>query len=170
MSKFRRARFWLDITDIWPQSLIDLGHLSAGSLIARFFGALERFSLRRAEVVTSVLPNIAEYVRDHGLPNKRTLWTPNGIDKARLTTFVKPAKNGSPFFTAMYAGGFAPAHALEVIVEAAAIIQDNEQTRVRFVLIGDGPEASVVRAKISTLGLNNVALAGAIPKQELYNL
>ena len=169
LSGLRRVRFWLDITDIWPQSLIDLGHLSADGFVARLFAILERFSLRRAELITSVLPGIANYVRDIGLVNKRTIWTPNGIDADRLSTLVETAKNGNSCFTAMFAGGFARAHALDVILDAAALIQANGETSVRFVLIGDGPESGFVKSRIELLGLSNVVLPGYVAKQELYD-
>ncbi len=169
LSRLRRARFWMDITDVWPQSLIDLGHISAGGFSARLCAQLMRFSLNRAEVVTSVLPNIADYVRDSGLVNKRTIWTPNGIDEGRLATFVETAKNDNSCFTAMFAGGFARQHALDVILDAAALIQANGKTSVRFVLIGDGLEAGFVKSRIEVLGLSNVVLRGFVPKQELYD-
>ena len=169
LSRLRRVRFWLDITDIWPQTLIDLGHISAGGFSAKLCAKLVRFSLHRAEVVTSVIPKIADYVRDSGLPNKRTICTPNGIDGDRSITFVETATNGNSCFTAIFAGGFARQHALDVILDAAALIQSSGETSVRFVLIGDGPEAEFVKSRIAVEGLRNVLLPGFIPKRELYD-
>ena len=169
ISQMRHSRFWLDITDIWPQSLVELGHLRADSLATKILNVLETFSLHRAELVTSVLPNIAEYVCDKGLANRRTAWIPNGIDHTRAAVTNELEHSNGSIFTVAWAGGFAPAHALEVILEAAAIIQSKPETNVRFVLIGDGPEMNNVKRIIKDLELANVKLTGFISKQQLYD-
>jgi len=170
LSRFRRARFWLDITDIWPQSLIDLGHLQPGSLVARCFDLLESFSLRRAQVVMSVLPGIAEYARDKRLPGKQTVWTPNGIDRQRWNAAGHLPEPEPGCFKVMYAGGFAPAHALDVILQAAEVIQAQGSRDIRFVLVGDGLEMGNIKTFIAQHKLDNVELAGFVPKQDLYPL
>ena len=170
VSRALRARVLLDITDIWPESLIDLGHLSSDGFVAKLCNALENFSLRRAEVVTSVLPNIADYLRDKGLSNKPTVWIPNGIDSDRLAKFVESDALDNSYFTVTYAGGFAPAHALDVILEAAADIQLKGFENIRFVLVGDGPEMGTVKTYIAEYGLKNVTLPGFIPKHILYSI
>lgn len=169
LSRLRRARFWLDITDIWPQSLIELGHLRAESLSARAIAWLERFSLRKAELVLSVLPGIADYVRDQELPHKPTAWIPNGIDARRAPTLDDDEPPDGPTFTLAWAGGFAPAHALDTILEAAAILQTSPEPGVRFVLIGDGPQLEHVKARVRELRLTNVELPGFVPKARLYH-
>jgi len=170
VSWFRCVRFWLDITDIWPQSLIDLEHLRANSILAKFFTALENFSLRRAQVVASVLPNIVEYIQDKGLGKKPAIWIPNGIDSVRMASIKEASYPDNPDFTAMFAGGFAPAHALDVILEAALYIQNKGYKNIRFVLVGDGQEMETVKSYIKEHNLNNVELPGFIPKQSLYSI
>lgn len=168
ISRFRGSRFWLDITDIWPQSLVELGHLSPDGPVTKVMAALEQFALRRAELVTSVLPNIAQYVRDRGWPHRRTAWIPNGIDRDRASPITRPEIPNNTTSTVAWAGGFAPAHALDVILDAAAILQANNQTDIQFILIGDGPEMGRVKQRIKELALTNITLTGFIPKQELY--
>ena len=169
VSRLRRCRFWLDITDIWPQSLIELGHLKAKSLPARVIARLEEFSLAKADLVMSVIPNIADYVREKGLMGKRTAWIPNGIDSARASLINATDVPENSLFTVAYAGGFAAAHALGVVLDAAAIVQSAGEMPIRFVLIGNGPEMDTVRAGVERLGLKNVSLPGFIRKQDLYS-
>lgn len=171
VAKLRRAIFWYDITDIWPQSLIDLGHISANGLAARLFSSLEKFSMRHADRVVSVLPNIAEYVRDCGLPEKPTAWIPNGISRHRLNdTSIGHTgmEHQHDCFVITYAGGFAPAHALDVVIDAAILLQKRHLTNIRIELIGDGPEMSRIRARIEDQRLQNISLIGFLPKQNLY--
>jgi glycosyltransferase involved in cell wall biosynthesis len=168
LARLRKAHFWLDITDIWPESLVDLGHLRAGGLAAKILGSLEEFSLRHAQVVTSVVPNISAYVRDKGLGDKPTIWVPNGIDPTRLPSFVESGMADRSGFTVMYAGGFAPAHALNVILAAAVRIQSLGYTHIRFALVGDGPEMGNVKSCIEEHGLTNVRLHGFVSKTSVY--
>jgi glycosyltransferase involved in cell wall biosynthesis len=168
VARLRGARFWLDITDIWPDSLIELGHLPARSFAARLFGWCENFSLRRADTVMSVLPNVTDFVRAKGLQTP-TLWTPNGFDRSRARVSDAPLRGAAnSVFTVTYAGGFAPAHALDVVIDAALILQQRAE-RVRFVLIGDGPEMNRIKARIAQHGLKNVDLTGLVPKRDVYS-
>ncbi len=172
ISCVRRARFWLDITDIWPQSLIDLGHLKPNGNTVKLLSALESFSLRHAEIVMSVLPNIATYLQDKGLGNKPTIWIPNGISADRIPSQVKPPLHiENSRFTVMYAGGFAPAHALEVVLQAASLIQSRgHNSSIRFILVGDGPEMGAVKSYIQKHRLKNVELPGFVAKSSLYDI
>lgn len=167
LSRIRRTRFWMDITDIWPQSLIDLGHLRNTSMAAILLGMLDLFSLKRADRVLSVLPNIGEYLRDRALSQKPHTWIPNGISKRRFPPPIT-VLNHTPAFRVMYAGGFAPAHALEHVLQAAAIVQHADPD-VQFVLIGDGPEMPELKRMIAELALQNVELPGFIPKHRVYD-
>jgi glycosyltransferase involved in cell wall biosynthesis len=166
VSRLRRARFWVDITDIWPASLVDLGHVRASALSARVFGWCERFTLKRAELVTSVVPNIQAYVRDMGLTTP-TLWTPNGFDPSRRPV-ARAAVPRRDEFVVMWAGGFAPAHALEVVLEAARLLSRAGESSVRIILIGDGPDMPKVRAFVAEHRLSNVELPGLMSKPDLY--
>jgi glycosyltransferase involved in cell wall biosynthesis len=168
VSRIRKARFWLDITDIWPESLIELGHLRAASLTAKVMRGIEDFSLRKAELVSSVLPKVDAYLRDRDIPSKPTVWIPNGIAIDRMGAAPETEQNRDSF-TVMYSGGFARAHALDVVLEAALRIQTAGLDNIRFILVGDGPEMSGVRTFIGQHRLRNVELPGFIPKIHLYH-
>ncbi len=168
LSRLRRARFWLDITDIWPDSLVDLNHVARNGIASRVIRILEHFALRRAEVVTSVIPDIAAYVRDQGFPTKQTVWVPNGIDVSRVASSNGTYVTNNPTFRIMYAGGFAPAHALDVILGAAERIQRIGRADIEFAMVGDGPEMRNVKALIAARKLDNVRLYGFVAKDRLY--
>src|SRR5437899_1032528 len=42
LSKLKRARFVLEVTDLWPESLVEFGHVSRGSLVTKVLLLVER--------------------------------------------------------------------------------------------------------------------------------
>src|SRR4029079_7974298 len=78
-ARLRGARFFLEIRDLWPQTLIDMGALRKESLSARLLWWLEGALVRRAELVITLLPGVSEYLEERRLPTDRILYLPNGV-------------------------------------------------------------------------------------------
>lgn len=56
------------------------------------------------------------------------------------------------------------ANALDVLIEAARIVQDRGREDIRFVLMGDGPEKPRLRAMAQRLQLRNIEFRDPLPK------
>ncbi len=173
LARVKSATYWKDITDIWPESLIELGHISATGVAARCIRALEHFTISSASRVIGVIPGIADYVRDCGVapPVHKSMWISNGIQRQRIESsrnegygvHLRP-------FRVMYAGGFAPGHALDILVDAIIRIHNDSIRDIEFVLIGDGPERKRIVDRLDQAGVTNCTLPGLQPKDKLYQL
>ena len=153
-----RVPFLMEVRDLWPQTIIDMGELSANHPITRALQALERFLYRRAERITTVLPLAHEYITACGISREKIVWIPNGVD---LTRFESAAiSTGShEGFLVMYLGAHGRANALDVLIRAAKIVQDRGYRKIRFVLVGDGPEKPHLIELARGLSLKNVAVS-----------
>jgi len=67
----------------------------------------------------------------------------------------------------MYVGGHARYHGLDVILEAAALLERARDHAVRFVFVGDGPEKARLVARAQELRLGNVEFRGLVPKRQV---
>lgn len=164
LARRKGARFFFEVTDLWPQTLVDLGRLSPAHPLTWFLRRLERFLYRRAEKIISLLPNIHAYLEPLGIPADRVVWIPNGVDLSRYDALRDYAGGGRAPFTVMYVGGHVQSNALDVVLDAARIEQERGR-EVRFVFVGDGVDKP--RLMERARDLRNVEFRGLVPKSEL---
>jgi glycosyltransferase involved in cell wall biosynthesis len=162
------ARFVYEITDLWPESLVDLGRTSRSSLLYRRLFELERRALTRAAGVIGLMPGVPDYARElHGLALQDFCYVPNGI---RLT----PDLVGQPVDVergaVVYAGGFARAHGLDVVITAATELHRRHAGRFTIHMYGDGPERPRLERQAAEAGLTNVVFYGLVPKIQLPDI
>jgi glycosyltransferase involved in cell wall biosynthesis len=171
----RGVPFILEIRDLWPQTLIDVGGFSRWHPGVMFFGALERSLYRRADHIVTLLPRAERHVtRLLGRPAKVT-WIPNGIDlrladEARTVDRALGVDGRDGAFVVMYAGAHGLANALDTIIDAAALLEQRERGRFRFVFIGDGHEKARLQGRVEAERLESVVFRSAVPKAEVYRL
>ncbi len=159
-----RARFVMEVRDLWPETLIDMGELRERSLAARGLHALVDFLYHRADRIITLLPRAGEAIAARGVPAERIAWIPNGVNVDRFDPRPRTRNPGDPF-TVMYLGAHGRANALDALLEAAKLVQAEAGAAVRFVLIGDGPEKSHLREEAKRLGLENVEFRPPVPKE-----
>jgi glycosyltransferase involved in cell wall biosynthesis len=155
--------FVLEVRDLWPQVLIDQGGKRPDSPMVRLLAWMERQLYRQARTVV-VLANGAErYVRERGAHH--TNWLPNGPDLELFSPRPLPPKR--PTFTVLYAGAHGDANALDNVIAAAQLLEQ-QQASVRFRFVGDGPEKQALIQKAK--GLTSVSFDNPIPKAEIPDL
>lgn len=166
VARYHRVPFVMEVRDLWPQTIIDMGELSASHPITKALQALEKFLYRRAERIITVLPRAHEYITACGIPRDKVVWIPNGVN---LSRFSSTATSEVPHddFRVMYLGAHGQANALDVLIYAAKIVQDRGYDGIRFILVGDGPEKPRLMALAKELGLRNVEFREPVPKREV---
>ena len=179
VAKLRRARFVLEIRDLWPQTLVDLGAMRPGSPGERLLRSLEAFLVRRATVVITLLPGMRDYLDQQGLPSGHVVYIPNGVDVIAFGT-DQPAGTPAPEslersmaeirrmrgegrFILGYTGTFGLVNRLDVIIRAAAIADQQAPGRIGLILVGDGPEREQLRRLADAVPA--VAFGPATPKR-----
>ncbi len=155
----------MEVRDLWPQTIIDMGALSERHPITRVLQGLERFLYRRAEKIITLLPLAHAYITTCGIPREKIVWIPNGTDLTRFDNASAASKEHRGFWV-MYLGAHGEANALDVLIQAAKVVQDRGHKEIRFVLIGDGPEKPRLIALANELGLRNVDFRDPVPKSE----
>jgi glycosyltransferase involved in cell wall biosynthesis len=165
VAKLYKARFIMEVRDLWPQTIIDMGELSERSPLTQLIRTLERFLYRRAERIITLLPKAGEYIVAQGICEEKIIWIPNGVDLSRFQIRVRSKSEGS--FQVMYLGAHGQANALDVLLQAAKIIQDEGYRNVKFVLIGDGPEKPHLMQMAEALQLRNVEFRASVQRTEV---
>ncbi|MEJ2750763.1 MAG: glycosyltransferase family 4 protein, partial [Anaerolineae bacterium] len=159
--------FVFNVQDLFPQSAIDLDILRFKPLI-RLFHGLERFIYRRANAVTVHSQGNWEYVVAHGGKADKTIVMHNAVDTQHIQPGVKEndireelGLNGR--FIASFAGVMGFSQDLDVILEAAQLLQEQEE--IHFLLVGEGVEKERLVAKSQAMGLTNVSWLPMQPRE-----
>jgi len=163
LARRHRARFVMEVRDLWPETLVDMGELRAGSLTWKVLRSLMDFLYRRSDAVITVLPHAGEAIAARGVPEERIAWIPNGTNVERFDPAPRVRAPGAPFVV-MYVGAHGRANALDVLLGAARIAQTQAGDAVRFVLVGDGPEKPRLVEEATRLGLTNLVFRPPVPK------
>ena len=175
---WRRARFFFEIRDLWPQTLIDMGEMGESAPAARVLRLIERVLAERSDAVIALLPGISRYLSERRILARRVCYVPNGYDLGTtLTSTGLPADLQSVLrrwhaegaFVAAYVGAHGRANGLGTLLEAAWLLRDDDEP-VRILLVGDGPEKATLVAAAQARGVNAIHFADALPKSAVQDL
>ncbi len=156
-----RVPFVMEVRDLWPKTLIDMG-MSKWHPFIMLLGTMEKFLYRKAKKIITLLPEAHRYIEALGIPNERIVWISNGVDTNKINYYKKEP---SDEFLVIYSGALGIANNIDLLVEAAYKLQEQEQ--IKFLIIGNGPEKEALKKKIDRYGLKNVKIHDAVPKHEI---
>jgi len=166
LAKGYGAMFALEVGDLWPQTLIDIGALKDGSLVVRLLRSMERFLYRRAQKIITPLPFISESPSLTNFRDKLS-WIGSGINLAnyRHPGGMPPAKN--EIFNVMYLGAHGPANDLFNVLSAFKRIQSLGYSDIKLTLVGHGVEKEQLVRKAKSMNLTNVTFKDAVPRNKV---
>lgn len=169
VSLLKRRPFYFEVRDLWPRSAVVAGVFRDGPAV-RVIEWFERLFYRSAVKVVALTQGIRDGVIAAGKNPDDVLLVPNGMDDWMLD--ARPSQpptfpwNPSNEFVCTYIGAHGRWNMIETILESASLLSD---TRVRFLLIGDGDHKKALVAYAGSLGLTNVCFLDAIPKQHVLD-
>lgn len=158
MARRFEAKFWVEVRDLWPESIVALGLAARWHPLVALIAMQERGTYRRAERVISLLAGAEPHMRRQGLAGGRFLWIPNGVSERELSQAMQPPAIEHPVLrriadlkmrgkqVVIYAGAMGPANAMEIILGAARRLARME-SRVHFILVGGRPDRDRLRAQ-----------------------
>jgi glycosyltransferase involved in cell wall biosynthesis len=169
IAALRRRPFVLEVRDLWPDSIVQLGQLRSRALV-RALEALETGLYRRAAGIVVNTRAFIEHIAARGIPRERIELVYNGIDlemfrpRPRDAALLR-AHGLEGKFLAAYVGTLGLAHGLVTLIDAAERLR--EERDVVFLLIGEGADRERLEAEIARRGLSNVKLLGLRPRAEI---
>jgi glycosyltransferase involved in cell wall biosynthesis len=168
LSRYYRARFIMEVRDLWPQTLLDMGVWRDGQPRVRFFRWLEQFLYERAERIITLSPLTGEYLARYSSSwAAKSVYIPNGtrIDRFQLKGTDQEDENRPLQIT--YLGAIGMANNLDLVLEAMRIVNSTDAGRVECVLVGDGPERHRLERQAQDWELTNVRFLGAVPREDV---
>lgn len=168
LSRWKRARWIFNVSDLWPDSAVRLGKLRAGGPVFHACSLMEAFFYQRAWLVTGQSREIIADISSR-FPGVRTALFSNGADLEKFD--LPPAARRQEVFPgipnhpqkpclALYAGLHGLAQGLEQILESAS---RTRHLPVHYVLAGDGPAKSALIKLAKDRDLKNVSFFDGRP-------
>ncbi len=151
-----------EIHDLWPLTQIELFGFSKLHPFVLLTHRAEGTAARKADRVVSILPRAIDHLQTRGLDPNRYVHIPNGISPEESAKAMQepPINEAMQIITdaksrnrsvVVYAGGHAPNHDLETLLDAAEAVKDEPFT---FILIGSGPSKKSLEARAAKTGLS----------------
>jgi glycosyltransferase involved in cell wall biosynthesis len=165
LARLKGKPFLFEVRDLWPTFAIAVGVLK-NPLLIRLSLWLERFLYTHADRVMVNSPAYVTHVAGRGAHQVELV--PNGADPEMFD----PADRGKAFrvahglenkFAVLYAGAHGMSNDLEVVLEAASLLQ-KQAPDVQVVFLGDGKEKPNLQNRAEALRLKNVLFLPPVPK------
>jgi colanic acid biosynthesis glycosyl transferase WcaI len=172
-----RARSILNVADLWPDSVREMGVLREGAFLSAA-ERLEAWAYRRADLVSAVTDSIGHALMESkAVPPRKVVSLPNGVDldlfrpRPRDPTVLDELglKMSGGEFVVMYAGTLGLAQGLDTALDAMALLAVRGSL-VHLLLVGDGSERARLERTAEERQLPNVTFAAPMPLETLARL
>jgi len=168
IAKHYGASFIVEVRDLWPQTLVDMGILSDHHPLKYILALLEKYFYKRADRIITLPPKAVDYIIKLDIDPQKIVWIPNGVNLDRFTKVNDLYQQGnSDVFKIMYVGSHGPSSGLETLLKAAKILQNNGYNDINFILVGDGSEKAKLIEMKDKMNLNNVKFCDPVPKNDI---
>ena len=166
---YYKARFILNIQDIFPQNAIDLGILK-NKLLIKFFELLEKKIYQSADKITFHSGSGRQFlIKEKEIPSGKVFTLPNWVDLKFYQNLTRDISFRKKYglegkFVFLFAGIMGPAQGLDFLIKIAKQVSDIKN--IVFLLVGDGMEREKIQKMIEEYSLTNVIIKPFIPKDE----
>lgn len=160
------CRLIYNVRDLYP----DIAEVTGGVRSPFLLDLLRRgndYAYERADLIVTLGHDMAQRIVDKGVPTDKVVVVPDWVDCGRIHPLDKNPLRRSfgDKFVVMYSGNLGLSQQLEVVLEAADRLRDDQ--RIMFAMIGEGARRKWLQERASAIGLTNVTF---LPYQPLEKL
>lgn len=175
LSRAKGAKMIFNVSDLWPESAEKLEIINNKTLLS-LATTLEEFCYRKSALITGQTQGIVRNIKSR-FPNKNVYWLKNGVDikfydvnktQQEANAWRKTNGYSEEDFILFYGGIIGHAQGLDIILNAAKILED--KPKIKFVMLGSGPEKERLLALKEELKLNNLEFYDAVPKTKMQEI
>jgi colanic acid biosynthesis glycosyl transferase WcaI len=166
----RRTPVVYDIQDMWPDTLKATGMLNNPRALA-LIGRICRWVYRRSAAIVVLSSGFKRLLLERGVPDQKVTTIYNWCDAAALSrpamVQIPPAMHGR--FNVVFAGTMGKAQALDILLEAAALLQVAHPL-VQFVCVGGGTDLERLKQAAQDQSLSNVVFLARMSMLEVAHV
>ena len=157
--KLKKAVLTLNVQDIFPYNAAFSGSIKANGLIFKVLAALQRSGYKRCDHIITISEDMKDTLVADGTPADKIEVVYNwsyrdepyeNVDLAPVAGLFDPGR-----FHVVYAGNVGVMQNVDLLIETARLMQDD--STIRFDIIGNGVYKDKLAARADAYGLTNVA-------------
>jgi glycosyltransferase involved in cell wall biosynthesis len=173
LSRIKGIPMVFEVRDLWPESAIDTGVLT-NRWVIKLALAFESFIYEKSSKINVLTPAFKIILEQRkNVPRDKILLIPNAADfslsdELQLEFDRAQFRKDHDFdsrFVITYVGAHGVANNLDQLLDAADSLTD---TKVLFLLIGQGMEKARLKEKAQQMKLGNVMFLDSVPKKEVF--
>ncbi len=164
LSKTYDVPFVMEVRDLWPQTLIDMG-ISKWHPFVILLGVLEKYLYKKADKIITNLPFAYQYIETLGINRDKIVWISNGVD---LDNIIYKQKQKTKQFIVTYTGSIGIANNLDILLDVAK--KFDQQNDIVFKIVGEGPLKNILLKRIENENIKNITINDAVPKNKVSEI
>lgn len=163
LSKYYRAKYILDIRDIWPDVFIQTGVATKSSLSYRVFNIISNWAYKRADGILTVSPRKVELLKKKSKVDSNKLYlVSNGFDVDFLeqevdVDFSSEFISNKGDINILYFGNIGIAQDLKPMVKS---LKELKHKNIVFHVLGDGNKLQELKEFAEEINFNNIVYYG----------
>lgn len=171
ISRHFQIPFVFEVRDLWPQALINFGALKNPFAIW-WMRRLERKIYQAADHIVALSPGMKQGIMSTGVSDDKVTVITNASDLDLFRPDLDRAPGRERLglgdrFAAIYFGAIGFANGLDLVIEAARILQQRGRHDMAVVLHGDGSQRNALQQLVDRYDLNNVIFSDPVPDKSV---
>lgn len=165
-----------NLQDIFPDSLVNSGMTSEGSLIWKIGRRIENFSYKHAKKIIVISEDFKKNILAKGVPEEKIVVVPNWADVSGVypvdrkdNVLIDRYGLDPDKFYITYCGNVGFTQNMDLLLEAAMDLK-NELPDLRFVIIGDGADKERVQKRVEEEKIDNVIMLPFQPYEDIAHV
>lgn len=168
-----------EVTDLWPESFVAYGLISATNPIVKFLYAGERWIYKKSDAIIFSMEGGRDYIinrgwdKDHGGPVdlSKVHHINNGVDLEAFdynkTHYVLNDSDldDESTFKVVYCGSVRQVNDIGMLVDVAQDLKNKGADNVKLLIYGDGDERDMLENSARGKGLDNILFKGRVDKK-----
>lgn len=163
IKKLRKIPFVYTVQDLFPDSLVSTGISREGSMLYKIGNWVSNLTYKNAAHIIVISESIKKKLIERGVPEEKISVVYNWIDTEKTyhvnrednTLFDEFNLDREKFYVT-YAGNLGNSQNVQILVDCAESLKDNEN--IEFVIFGDGSEKEKLLNRITESGLENIKI------------
>ena len=159
-----------DINDLWPET-VEVSGMMTNKTLMRIIEKWCQINYRHADMISVATPGFKRKLIEKGVDEQKIKVVPNWSRDAyktdKLTKTDKEKWFPNEQFNILYAGNLGVVQSLDVVLKTAEWYKDNNQTHIRFILLGGGADEARLKQIKSKRQLKNVIFLPRVDGSEV---
>lgn len=168
-----------EVRDLWPETLVVYGAIKETNLLAKILYKGEKWIYTKADKLIFTMEGGKDYIIEKGwdkasggpIDLDKVHHINNGVDleafdynKEHFQIEDADLKDNESF-KVIYVGSIRLVNNLGLLLDTAKILKERGESKIKFLIWGDGNELEALKQRVQQEGLTNVSFKGRVDKK-----